>query len=36
VEKKLLGGILAQIESTVYDGSVRGHLQRIRERLMAR
>ena len=36
VEKALLGGILAQIESTVYDGSVRGHLQRIRERLMAR
>ena len=36
VEKELLGGVLAQIESTVYDGSVRGHLQRIRERLTAR
>jgi F-type H+-transporting ATPase subunit delta len=36
VEEKLLGGILAQIGSTVYDGSVRGHLQRIREQLMAR
>jgi len=36
VEKGLLGGILAQIGSTVYDGSVRGHLQRIRERLTAR
>lgn len=32
----LLGGVTAQIESTVYDGSVRGHLERIRERLMAR
>jgi F-type H+-transporting ATPase subunit delta len=36
VEKELLGGVLAQIGSTVYDGSVRGHLLRIRERLMAR
>jgi F-type H+-transporting ATPase subunit delta len=36
VEKGLLGGILAQIGSTVYDGSVRGHLQRIREQLKAR
>ncbi|MBI1982737.1 MAG: ATP synthase F1 subunit delta [Acidobacteria bacterium] len=33
-EADLLGGVLAQIESTVYDGSVRGHLQRIRQRLM--
>jgi F-type H+-transporting ATPase subunit delta len=33
-QAELLGGILAQIESTVYDGSVRGHLQRIRQRLM--
>ena len=30
----LLGGVLAQIQSTVYDGSVRGHLERIREQLM--
>jgi F-type H+-transporting ATPase subunit delta len=36
IEKGLLGGILARIESTVYDGSVRGHLQRLRERLTAR
>jgi F-type H+-transporting ATPase subunit delta len=36
VEKDLLGGVLAQIGSTVYDGSVRGHLERIRERLTAR
>jgi F-type H+-transporting ATPase subunit delta len=36
MDGELLGGILAQIESTVYDGSVRGHLEKIRERLMAR
>jgi F-type H+-transporting ATPase subunit delta len=36
VDPKLLGGVTAQIGSTVYDGSVRGHLQRIRERLTAR
>jgi F-type H+-transporting ATPase subunit delta len=33
-QAELLGGIVAQIGSTVYDGSVRGHLQRIRQRLM--
>jgi F-type H+-transporting ATPase subunit delta len=32
----LLGGIVAQIGSTVYDGSVRGHLERLREQFMAR
>jgi F-type H+-transporting ATPase subunit delta len=32
----LLGGVTAQIESTVYDGSVRGHLERIHERLTER
>jgi F-type H+-transporting ATPase subunit delta len=32
----IMGGILAQIQSTVYDGSVRGNLERIREQLMAR
>jgi F-type H+-transporting ATPase subunit delta len=36
IEKELLGGILARIESTVYDGSVRGHLERLRERFTAR
>jgi F-type H+-transporting ATPase subunit delta len=36
VERSLLGGIEARIGSTVYDGSVRGHLERMRERLMAR
>jgi F-type H+-transporting ATPase subunit delta len=36
VEESLLGGILAQVRSTVYDGSIRGRLARIRERLTAR
>jgi F-type H+-transporting ATPase subunit delta len=36
IEGELLGGILAQMGSTVYDGSVRGNLARIREQLMAR
>jgi F-type H+-transporting ATPase subunit delta len=30
----LLGGLVAQIGSTVYDGSIRGHLDRIREQLL--
>jgi F-type H+-transporting ATPase subunit delta len=33
IDSELLGGILAQIGSTVYDGSVRGNLARIREQL---
>jgi len=33
---ELLGGILAQIQSTVYDGSIRGSLERIRQQLGAR
>jgi len=36
LDSELLGGIVAQIGSTVYDGSVRGNLARIREQLMAR
>jgi len=36
VERELIGGLVAQIGSTVYDGSVRGQLDRIRERLAAR
>jgi F-type H+-transporting ATPase subunit delta len=36
VERRLIGGIVAQIGSTVYDGSVQGQLQRIRERLAER
>jgi F-type H+-transporting ATPase subunit delta len=35
-QEDLIGGLLAQIRSTVYDGSVRGRLDRIREKLMAR
>ena len=35
IDSELLGGILAQIGSTVYDGSVRGNLARIREQLTA-
>jgi F-type H+-transporting ATPase subunit delta len=30
----VIGGLVAQIGSTVYDGSIRGHLARIREELM--
>jgi len=33
LDRELLGGVLAQIGSSVYDGSVRGQLDRIRERL---
>jgi len=36
IEGALLGGMVAQIGSTVYDGSVRGNLARLREQLMAR
>lgn len=36
LREELVGGILAQIRSTVYDGSVRGHLDRIREKLIVR
>lgn len=34
-DEALVAGIRAQIRSTVYDGSVRGHLERLRERLLA-
>jgi F-type H+-transporting ATPase subunit delta len=30
----LIGGLVAQIESTVYDGSIRGHLDRLRDQLL--
>ena len=36
IDGELLGGILAQIGSTVYDGSVRGSLARIKEQLTAK
>ena len=34
-EAELLGGVQARIGSTVYDGSVRGYLERLREQLRA-
>jgi F-type H+-transporting ATPase subunit delta len=35
-DPNVLGGLRTQIKSTVYDGTVRGYLQRIREQLEAR
>lgn len=34
-DTQILGGVLAQIKSTVYDGSVRGRLDRIRQNLIS-
>jgi len=34
-DKSLLGGAVVQVGSTVYDGSVRGRLDRLREELTA-
>lgn len=34
-DQGLLGGVLVRIGSTIYDGSVRGQLQRIREQIVA-
>ena len=34
VDPKLLGGAVVQIGSTIYDGSVHGQLQRLREELI--
>lgn len=36
LERQLIGGVVAQIGSTVYDGSIRGQLEKIREQLTAR
>jgi F-type H+-transporting ATPase subunit delta len=33
VDPSLIGGIMARIGSTVYDGSVRGQLQSLGQRL---
>jgi len=33
VERELIGGVVARIGSTVYDGSVRGQLQGLKRRL---
>lgn len=34
LDGNLIGGVVAQIGSTVYDGSIRGSLERIREQLL--
>jgi F-type H+-transporting ATPase subunit delta len=34
LDKSILGGVVARIGSTVYDGSVRGRLDRLREALV--
>jgi F-type H+-transporting ATPase subunit delta len=34
LDGNLIGGLVAQIGSTVYDGSIRGNLDRIREQLL--
>ena len=36
VDSTLLGGIVTQIGSTVYDGSIAQHLERLRRRFLAR
>ena len=35
LDRDLIGGIVARIGSTIYDGSVRGQLERIRGKLTA-
>jgi F-type H+-transporting ATPase subunit delta len=35
LDEKILGGTVVRIGSTVYDGSVRGRLERLREALIA-
>jgi F-type H+-transporting ATPase subunit delta len=34
MDSKLIGGVTVRVGSTIYDGSVRGQLQRIRQQLM--
>jgi F-type H+-transporting ATPase subunit delta len=36
LDGSLIGGLVAQIGSTVYDGSIRGHLDRMRETLVGK
>jgi F-type H+-transporting ATPase subunit delta len=36
LDGKLIGGLVAQIGSTVYDGSISGSLDRMQEQLLAR
>ena len=35
LDKSILGGTVVRIGSTVYDGSVRGRLERLKEALTA-
>jgi F-type H+-transporting ATPase subunit delta len=35
LDESILGGTVVRIGSTVYDGSVRGRLERLREALVA-
>ncbi len=35
LDKSILGGTIVRIGSTVYDGSVRGRLERLKETLIA-
>jgi F-type H+-transporting ATPase subunit delta len=35
LDKSILGGTVVRIGSTVYDGSVRGRLERLKEALVA-
>jgi F-type H+-transporting ATPase subunit delta len=34
-DKSVIGGVIVRIGSTIYDGSVRGRLERLRERLVS-
>ena len=36
VDPEILGGVVARLGTTVYDGSVAGHLERIRHHLLER
>jgi F-type H+-transporting ATPase subunit delta len=34
-DKSLIGGVFVRIGSTIYDGSVKGRLERLKERLVS-
>jgi F-type H+-transporting ATPase subunit delta len=35
VDTELIGGLVIRVGNTIYDGSVRNHLERLRERMLA-
>jgi len=35
VDSELIGGLVIQVGNTVWDGSVRNHLERLRERMLS-